>query len=310
VRGWLVVLALAVGVGLFMAAVAFVGNGLRQDYRVLSVDDLERTQLDFDGAHALWLERNGTAPAQVWSYDVARDARLLLGDGADEAQPVALGGGRAAWVAHGAVQVHDFANGTTWALPGNLSLPGRTLSAAGWLAVRNATGVWVVDLLGPGAVPVGDADAARASGDLLVAAHGPDVGVWTVARHDGLRIALERSLRADGPVARVDTDGADLVWQIDPRPAAPRLVYAAPLHGNASQVPSIPGQAWEPSVAAHRVAFIQADGLVRLVDLDTHSARVLPARDEENLQPRLGPDAAAWLSGTLEGHNVLLVPLR
>ncbi|MCA1814755.1 MAG: hypothetical protein LC624_12560, partial [Halobacteriales archaeon] len=121
-RGWLLVVGLVVLVGLFMAGVALIGNGLRQDYHIISGrEDVERTQLDFDGQRAIWLEQNGTRPGQVWAYDLASKSRIFLGDGADLAQPVALGGGRAAWVAQGTVQVHDFVNGTTWSLPGNLS---------------------------------------------------------------------------------------------------------------------------------------------------------------------------------------------
>jgi hypothetical protein len=313
-RGRLLVLVLLVAVGLFMAAVAIVGIGLRQDYRIASKGEGERTGLDLTDERVAWLE----VPGKVWAYDIAgRRSELLEASDASSDRPIALTVTHAAWVEGPApfrVALHDFRNGTTWRLGapgGNLTLPGRTLAAEGVLvagSVGNASGLWWYDL--------GNLTLQRAA--VQAPADAPMRLAWPRAfwlAQGRLHVADARTgveqapVEDAAPVAGFDADGDLVAWHDDPRPAAPRRVSFLDLGSGArGEVSAFPGQQWDPAVAGIKVAFLQNDGLVRLKDLATGQERVLPARDQENVRVRLAPHWAAWLSGTIEGHNVLLTP--
>jgi hypothetical protein len=76
-----------------------------------------------------------------------------------------------------------------------------------------------------------------------------------------------------------------------------------------SNASAFAGPQTETALDGSQLVFVQRDGLVRSVDLATGGERVLPARTAENSHLRTNGAWAAWLSKTLEGHNVVLVPL-
>ncbi|MCA1814196.1 MAG: hypothetical protein LC624_09640, partial [Halobacteriales archaeon] len=188
-----------------------------------------------------------------------------------------------------------------------------------WLLANNATGGWVVNVLtgealhAPhpfGVTRVWNATAVTANGTLLAVFTLADSGNGPFGDH--LRPFMDEVSfdRMNATVGSADTDGEHVVWHLDPRPGGPRRAYISASDVRVRvELAAPPGQAWSPVVSNERVALTQNDGLVRLLDLASGASRVLPARDQENVEVRLRGDAAVWLSGTLEGHNVLLVPL-
>lgn len=316
VPGYVVVLVCAVAIGLFMFGVAKVGTDLRPDYHVVSgPDDTERYQVDLSDARVVWLEKVKEGVA-VMQYDIASKARKVLEPSqAAPSFPVLLDSAWVAWVEGrgpyhvAAMNLPSGAKEVIGDTPDNVTLPGRTLDGDMLLVagtMHEVAGWWLVHL--------GTQEPARLLGPLP--ARGPVAMsgglVWWGNGTALVAVDTERGgpvhvLDAGGRVLEVDARGDLVVWTADLGPIR-GVRYANLTTGLQGNVTGVAGDQHSPAVDGTRVAFVQWDGLVRLADLANGGERVLPARDQENLHPRLTASWVAWLSGTLEGHNVLLVP--
>lgn len=332
-RGAVLVIALAAGIGLFMAAVAIVGSELRQEYHVASRGQAERTDLDLAADRVVWLEQvflDGKGGGAVKAYEPATRTRATLeARNASLDQPIVANEAWAAWVEGAGPHRVRFVGGGRDAFLGgagdDLTLPGRalegdTLLVAGTHAGED--GLWRADLRdgtlermklvsAPSILSGATTDWAslQPRPPLRLAAgrvwwfEGATLHAWDLARGEPLP-----SLGAGGRVLSLDAD-RDLVAWTEDHGLERRVAFAFLGNGTRGEVTSFPGDQHDPAVNGTRVAFFQADGLVRLKDLGSGEERVLPARDPHNLEPRLSATWAAWLSRTLEGHNVVLVPV-
>ncbi|HEV8360781.1 MAG TPA: hypothetical protein VGR28_10045 [Candidatus Thermoplasmatota archaeon] len=338
-RGWKVVIVLFAAVGAIAIATALYGSSVRQDYRVASRGDLERTSVDLTDTRVVWVEQVRTTPPRgaVVAYDIATRTRAVLDDGnASLAYPVAVDGDLAAWVVGDgpfAVRVYDFATKSSFLVGGgqgdNITLPGRTLEDRALLVAGSLGGggplVYVVQVderdethtskLKLTSAPrildgsVFEWNPERPPSPLVVSAG----RAWWWANHTIVGAGLgsapsPRSFEAGGPVVGLDADGDLLTWDED-QGRIRRVMFHDLRNGTQGEVTTIPYDQHGAAVNGTRVALVQHDGLVRLKDLATGAERVLPARTQENLGIRLAPHWAVWLSGTIEGHNVLVVPL-
>jgi hypothetical protein len=334
-RGATVIIVVIAFSVIFAVAVALVGQGLRQDYRVPSRGDTERTDVDLTDARVVWVERvSGSAsPGAVVSYDIATRARTTLeADGASMEFPILADEDWAAWVVGSGphlVRVHDFRANRTSTLGhagDDVWLPGRTLGDGQLLiagTMAGARGVWRVVLATEESAPLKLVSEARvldgstlawdaASPPSPLAFAGGKAWWWsnaTIAGYDleaGLGLA---PFDVGGPVVGLDADRAALAWDED-HGRVRRVGFMSLANGTRGEVSAFPYDQHGAAVNGTRVAFVQHDGLVRVKDLVTQEERVLPARTQENLHIRLAPSWAAWLSGTIEGHNVVLTPLH
>lgn len=329
VPGPRLVLALAFLVGLFMAGVWVASQGVRQDYAVPSRGDTERAGLDLTDEHVVWLEAVPRGVAVV-AYDIAARQRLTLEPAnASLKHPVAADGDLAAWTERvptggGAwryrVVVHDLARGArVWETPlhDNVTLPGRTLEgealvtrgclSAGCEEGGDGTFVGATRLgAGAGGIVALPAPTDRplllARGRLWWADGDTLRSIDTLARQEPLAV------HASGPIAGFDADGDVVAWA-EARGGLRRVAFAALGNGTRGEASAFEGDQQSPAVNGSRIAFVQRDGLVRLVDVASGEERVLPARTQDNVDVRLAPHWAAWLSRTIGGRNVMLVPL-
>ena len=323
VRGaWIVVAIIGASVAV-MSLFFLLGEGLRQEYHVPSRGDRERYDLDLTEERVVWLEWGGKV---LWAPlgPTRRQPLVLEEANASLVHPVLAEGTLAAWVeGRGPLQVrvHDFAlnasvtlgdpaRGDSLLLPGR-TLDGRTLLVAGrWNGTGGLFAATFGEDLSYDVTPVdGLFQEAAPRGPLLLA----DGQVWWA---EGLQVHLaplgnlaeRRTFDAGGRVVNLTAEG-DLVAWAEERGTYRRVIIANLSSGNQTEASTFPADQREPALNGTRVLFVQHDGLVRLVDLATGEERVLPARNQENVHLRLGPSWAAWLSGTIEGHNVFLVPL-
>lgn len=326
VPGKAVLAGLFVLVALFMAGVWVVSDSLRQEYRVASRGDTERTDLDLTDERVVWLEDVHPGGA-VMAYDIPSRKRATLEPrNASLEHPVLLDGDLAAWVERGPdgflrVVVHDFARGGTSRLGAagdDLTLPGRVLDrdvlGRGALLVRgtlrgdSAVRVYHVPLADGGFYAEHGLPVER---PLVLSrgrawwADGPFVKPYDLGQDRELP-----PLAAGGNVTEFDVEGDVVVWAED-RGLVRRVHWAryGRDFGSAGEVSGFEGDQHGPAVNGSRVVFVQRDGLVRFKDLESGAERVLPARTQENIHLRLAQRWAGWLSGTIEGHNVLLVPV-
>lgn len=318
------VLALLVLSTAFMAAFFLVGEDLRQDYRVASRGDRERTAIALTDTHVAWLE-DAQPGGAVLVYDLATKKRITLEPrNATLHGPLAMSGDLVAWMdnATGAprIRVHDLAkNASAYAgAPGdalvllNRSLVGRTLLAWGSVVGESRVGLWrlEVSVSGEGfggtataAVPVAATPDATLSGGRVWWRDG-------AALHaaDAITGAPGANLTATGPVTHFDVAGDLVVWS-EVSGNHRRAFWANLANGTRGAVSASPADQNIPAVHGSQVIFVQHDGLVRWVDLASGRERVLPARTQENRNLDLTATMASWLSGTIDGHNVFLTPV-
>lgn len=316
VRGlWVVLLLVGASVG-FMAVFFLVGEELRQDYHVLSRGDRERTDVALTPDRVVWLEHfpNG---ASVLSFELSELAsrirnRTALADlTALPDSRVAASGARTAWTTRDGVVVHDGPTNTTRSFSG-ARLPGPALE--GRLLVLDGgagfAGMRLFDLDVQTFAPDGGIPLAIPAGADVQVDQGRAFWAEGAQLHVlDLRSMARSQLMAGGNITSFDADGARVVWAED-HGRIRRVVLAELPGGERREVSSFTSDQHRPAINGTRVAFVQHDGLVRLHDLASGEERVLPARTQENRSLRLGADWAVWLSGTIEGHNVLLVPLK
>jgi hypothetical protein len=324
------VVGLVVASALFMGLFYLVGEDLRVEYHVLSRGDKERHALALGADKVAWLEEAPDGSAGVLWSELTNRKRLphtIEVRGASPHHGIAVDGDLVAWTHRSAtgsweVRVHDTATNRTVAITDardNLTLAGRTLARteAGGVAIvrgtwegeptalvvhlaRNAQGIRADGVQALEGVP-GNASLLLEDGRLWWA-HGSELRSIALATQEPLP-----PLWANRTIVSFDVDGPRAAWAED-HGLWRRVVVHDLRTGAQGEASAFPADQRSPALNGTRLAFVQHDGLVRLVDLATGAEKVLPARNQENIHVRLNEGHAAWLSGTILGHNVLLVP--
>lgn len=321
VRGPTAVVAMLGAAVLLMTLFFLLGEELRQEYHVLSRGDKERFDADLGDGFAAWVEDAEPGGAVLANAVGRRTALTLEPRNASTAHPVVAEGPWVAWVepASGVRVAHvRFVEGRpehaflppiagAW-LPGRSMAPGVLVvvqnTSEGPRAVQYALPPDVASFGGWNGTPVSaptDRPVHVAGGRAWWADGASIRGAWL----DGRRAEVE--VPAGGNVTEFDVDGDLVAWAED-RGRIRRVMWADVGNGTRGEVSGFEGDQHGPAVNGTRVVLVQRDGLVRLKDLATGAERVLPARTQENIHLRLGREHALWLSGTIEGHNVFLVP--
>ncbi|HVE53669.1 MAG TPA: hypothetical protein VNB23_09830 [Ramlibacter sp.] len=302
-----------------MSAFFLLGEGLREEYHVPSRGDRERYDLDLTDERVVWLEAGGKV---LWAPlgPTKRLPLTLETRNASLEYPVLAEGPLVAWTeTSGVVRVHDFARNATvtvgdleqsdaLVLPGR-TLDGRTLVVSGRLAGTGGLfAVSIAENLSYTITPVPQGRPEARTAEIVLAAgrvvwaEGSDVRILPLTGGE------VRSFTANGTVVNLTADG-DLVAWAEQHGNFRRVVVANLSDGSQREASAFGADQYQPALNGTRLLFVQRDGLVRLVDLVSGAERVLPARNQENVHLRLGTSWAAWLSGTIEGHNVFTVPV-